>query len=369
MKVLHLTTHLNTGGITIYILRLLKRFEERDVQTVVVSGGGEYTEAFRARGARVFELPMKTKSELNPNLYLNLPKLIKIVRDNQISVIHAHTRVAQVMAFWVQAFTKVPVVTTYHGFYTRRLGRRINPAWGDRAIAISSAVGEHLVKDHKLPQNRLRVVNNGIDFDEMDKACRTHDGATAKIHFGFARTDPVIGNVARLVPDKGQEYLIRALEVVKAKFPNIRLLVVGEGRNRMELENLVETLNLKANVFFTGNLKDVTYALAAMDIFAFPATWKEGFGLSIVEAIACHKPVIVTDVWALNDLITDRENGLIVEPKSSGALAEAITLLLEDKELREKIEVNAFRMAEENFSLERMASEILDVYKEVTGLS
>lgn len=369
MKVLHLTTHLNSGGITIYILRLIKTFQKKGIETCVLSSGGDYADAFKARGVKVFDLPIKTKNELSPKVYLNLPRIMQIIREEKIDVLHAHTRITQVMAFWLQTFLKIPVVTTCHGFYKRRLGRRLNPAWGDKVIAISPPVGEHLKNDHKTPMDRIQIVSNGIDIEEIDQYLAQHNLESAKIHFGFSPKDPVIGDIARLVSDKGQEDLIRAMVILKEKFPTIRLLLVGEGKNRAHLEETVQALGLKSHVFFTGALKDITHALAAMDIFAFPATWREGFGLSIVEAMACKKPVVVTNVWALNALITDKENGLLVEAKQPEALADAITQLLRDPVLCDRVSQNARKMVEAKFSISRMAEEIAQVYRDVLGKS
>ena len=162
MRVLHLTTHLNTGGITSYILKLVKPLAAKKVQTFVASSGGEFEDSVKARGAAVLQFPIRTKSELNPKIYFQIPKVIQFIRENKIDLIHAHTRVTQVMAFWIQVFHQIPVVTTCHGFYKRRLGRRINPAWGNRTIAISRAVGNHLSRDHKVDGEKIHIIHNSI---------------------------------------------------------------------------------------------------------------------------------------------------------------------------------------------------------------
>ena len=101
-----------------------------------------------------------------------------------------------------------------------------------------------------------------------------------------------------------------------------------------------------------------------MDVFVLPATWREGFGLSIAEAMTCEKPVIVTNIWALNTLIQDRKNGILVEPKNVAALAEAIRMMLVDVGFRQKIGNAGRKTAEERFSLDRMIRELLSVYEE-----
>ena len=177
-------------------------------------------------------------------------------------------------------------------------------------------------------------------------------------------TSPVCLYVGRLSPHKGIHLLLQSYQLAKKKIPNLKLLIVGDGRYRKELEALVRTLQMGDRVLFTGNVQDVSKPLAAMDIFVLPATWREGFGLSIAEAMTCEKPVIVTNIWALNTLIQDRVNGVLVEPKNVEHLAEAIHYMLSHPEFRKKIGKAGRRTAEERFSLERMVRELESVYEE-----
>ncbi|MFA7001411.1 MAG: glycosyltransferase family 4 protein, partial [Candidatus Omnitrophota bacterium] len=355
------------GGITNYILSLTGPLKDLGCETYVAAGGGEMSQTLRDAGAKVFEISVKTKNELHPKLYGAILQVIRIVREHRIDLLHAHTRVTQVLAFWVQRFTGIPVVTTCHGFYKRRLGRRLLGAWGDRAIAISEPVGAHLQNDFKLPPSKVRLVNNGVNISEIDGLYRQFDPLAEKRAFGFDPSCPVVGVVARLVADKGHEYLIRAIARLRDIFSGIRLLIVGDGPHRAALEKLTLELALEDAVRFTGNLvrRDVIRALSATDIFAMPATWREGFGLSIVEAMACYKPVIVTNIWSLNSLVQNNVTGLLIEPKQVEPLAESIALLIRDEAMRRRIGHSAREMTEHFFSIPRMAAEILQVYHEI----
>lgn len=362
-KILHLTTHLNTGGITTYIQGLIVPMRNLGFEISVLSSGGNCEQGFKQLDAQVWNFPIKTKSELHPKLYWHLPEIARLCRDQQIDLIHAHTRVTQVMAFWLGIMTGIPVVTTCHGFYKRRLGRRINPAWGKVAIAISEPVAAHLKNDFHRKAESICLVHNGINIIHLAEEYSRLSAAEAKKIFGFNPENKIIGMVARLIKDKGHDYLIRAFEVLIKDFPGIRLLIVGDGRERKPLEKLVHNLGLKDQVVFTGNIMNVAPALAAMDIFAFPATWREGFGLSIIEAMACGKPVIVTNIWALNSLIRDHSTGLLIEPKSETDLIRALSSLLSDNRLCESLGSEGKKMVESFFSIEHMAKGIAAVYQ------
>lgn len=363
MKILHLTTHLNRGGISNYIFTAGALLIARGHEVFVVSSGGEMEKEFREKGFNLLTLPIRTKSELNPKIYLALPRLLRFLKENQIQVMHAHTRVTQVMAFGLSRMSGVPFISTCHGFYKRRLGRRLLPAWGDQIVAISDPVAENLRESFRVDPERLRVIYNGVDLEALRGRYQSHDRTKAKKEFGFSEDSKVVGITARLVSDKGHEYLIRALGDLGLEFPELRLLIVGDGKHRKHLEALCHALKLSERVHFTGNLQDVSKPLAAMDIFVLPAVWREGFGLSIVEAMACEVPVIVTNIWALNALIQDGVDGILVEPKSVGGLAEGIRKFYRNPALQQFIGKNGRRTADSRFSLERMVNELEKVYE------
>ncbi len=370
MKVLHLATHLNPGGITNYIYSLIEPLKALECDIYIAAGGGELIPAFRSKGGTVFDLPMKTKSELNPKIYYCLPKILRIIRENQIDLVHAHTRVTQVMACWIQKMTGLPVVTTCHGFYKRRLGRRLFPAWGDMAVAISGPVGNHLRNDFRVPEDKVRLINNGVNLSEIDSIYSQVEAGDMKAAYGLGRDATVVGSVARLVSDKGHEYLIRSIAELRPKFPKIRLLIVGDGPHRHFLENLTGELGLRSHVTFTGTLssREVIRALGAVDIFAMPATWREGFGLSIVEAMACYKPVIVTNIWSLNSLVQNDVTGILIEPNQVRPLTESIQRLILHEDVRRRIGRAAREMTERFFSISRMAQEMHGLYAELLAL-
>ncbi len=363
MRVLHLTTHLNIGGITTYIERLIIPFKSIRIETFVFSSGGERSDAMNQKGAVTFELPIRTKNELHPKLWKALPALLRIIRENKIDILHAHTRITQVLAVIAGKCAGIPVATTCHGFYKKRLGRRLFPAWGDCAIGISQSVSDQLARDFHVPDDKVKTIYNAVDLDDLDAAYRRHDPDQVRSEYGFRPQDQVVGIVARLVEDKGHEYLIRAVPLLQKEFPNIKILVVGDGRYRLHLEQQVTEMDLKSQIIFCGNVGDITKPLSAINVFALPATWREGFGLSIVEAMACYKPTIVTNIWSLNMLIQDGVTGLMVEPKKIEPLAEAIASLLRDPEKTCAMTQRARKMVEELFSISRMAQEIHEVYK------
>lgn len=364
MKILHLMTHLDSGGIGRYILSLCAPLKTRGVEVHVASSEGALVPEFREAGACLHLGFPRVKVELDPRLYLSLPRLLELLRKEKIDIMHAHNRASQVLAHWASGLSAVPYVTTCHGFYKRRLGRRIWPAWGARVIAISDDVARHLHEDFHVPPSAVRTVENGVDIDGIRSAVARFSPAEAKAFFGIPEEAMVIGCIARLVKVKGQGDLIQAFKRVKETHSGIHLLLAGDGKDRAYFEALARESGVNSSITFTGNLDEVARALAAIDVFALPATWREAFGLSILEAMAAGKPVIVSDNWALASAFKEKTDALLVPPGDPIRLAEELSRLVSDRVLREKIGKEGAMKASRLYSLDRMADGILRVYKE-----
>lgn len=365
LKILHFTTHLNIGGITSYIEMTGSRLIEKGYRVGVLASGGDCSEDLKKKDFSVFQFPIRTKSELHPKLYWNLPAIKELVEKEQVDLIHAHTRVTQALAFLVSKMTKVPFVTTAHGFYKPRLSRKLFGCWGERVIAISPMVAEELKKTHKVREDKIRLIQNAIDVEEFQKRYSEKDPETLRRELGIPEHALVIGSVSRLVEDKGHAYLVEAVQKLKKNIPHIFLIILGDGRQKENLEQLIRRLDLRASVKIIPAMKDVTGVLSVTDIFVHPATHREGFGFSIAEAMAVKKPMIATNIWAINAIIQDGVNGFLVEPKSADALVKAIKWIVANPEQAQGIAENGQKMVLKLCSLDRMVNEIEKVYEEV----
>ncbi len=365
MNILHLNTHLDLGGISSYLEILGKALVRRGHRVSVVSGGGSKIASFEKNGVRCFTLPIRTKSEIHPKLWSTVGAVSDIVRSQGIDILHAHTRVTEVLAAAVSRRTGVPFVTTAHGFYKRRFGRRLFPCWGERVVAISPLVAEELHRTHRVPKERIRVVSNALDLEELARRLQAQDRAESRRRFGISADAYVIGCVSRLVRDKGHEYLVRALEIAAKEIPSAHLLMVGDGVEKKNLERLVASLGLEKRVTMLAGVDDTTAVLCAMDVFVHPATYREGFGLAIAEALAAGRPVVLTRIPALDTLFTDGEDALIVPPKDAQALAEAVLRLGRDEALAGRLAMSGHAKVSASCRAERQAEEIESIYGEV----
>jgi glycosyltransferase involved in cell wall biosynthesis len=261
-------------------------------------------------------------------------------------------------------FSGVIHVSTCHGFFKKRFFRKLFPCWGQRVIAISESVKEHLIKDFKVDEKNIAVIHTGIGIGKL-KAESSKLEVEVKKKFGLSE-GPVVGIVARLSEEKGHTYLIEAMKDVIAKVRQAQLLIVGDGRTKEALMNLTRTLGLQDNVFFIPSVRDTKDALTVMDIFVLPSL-KEGLGIALMEAMSFGLAVIGSEVGGIKTLIRQGYNGLLFKPADTKALSQAILELLNEPGKREALGNNARDFINQNFSAEKMALNTEKVYLECLG--
>ncbi len=364
MKVLQVTTHVNIGGIANYILTLSEALKAKCVEIVVASGGGNLEDEFKSRGLSHLFLDIKTKFEFGPKVIMAIFALAKIIKEEGIDIVHAHTRVSQVAAFFACRMTKVPYVTTCHGYFKVR-SRKVFDTWGDRVIAISDAVAAHLEDDLGVERSRVKTIYSGVDPQRFSHEYSEPEKAAIKKGLGL-RDGPVIGTVGRLSQVKGQRYLVQAMARVIDKDKNAQCLIVGDGEERLALENLARASGIRDSVFFISSSIDTAKFLSIMDIFVFPSV-KEGLGIALLEAMAASKACVASDIGGIKDIVNTPSCGVLVGVGDVKAMSDAIVKLIGDKKLMKEIGQNSRIRVRENFSLDAMAGKIIDLYGEVLG--
>jgi glycosyltransferase involved in cell wall biosynthesis len=365
MKILHLTTHLNIGGISQYVTTLAKALKNRGHKVFVASSGGELEKVLSSEGIKHIYVNIRTKSELSPKVIGSFFALKTFLRKEKIDLIHAHTRVAQVIAALLSFWRNVPYVTTCHGFFKRRLGRRIFGCWGERAIAISEAVRNQLIHDFNVDEEKALLIHTGIEVARFIKNISQEEKSRLKRRWNLDKAF-VVGTIGRLSPVKGQDVLLKAAKELAADFSDIKIVLVGGGPDEKRLRRLSKTLKLDKNVIFIPSVGDTTEILPAIDIFVFPSI-KEGLGLSLMEAMASGKPCIASRVGGIKSLIEDGVTGLLVTPGDPDELARAIKCMINDANKAELFKNEARKRIIKDFDIDKMVLQIEKVYGEVIG--
>lgn len=365
LKILLLTTHLDTGGIAVYVTGLADALKRHGVDATVASGGGRFEQVLAERGVPHIKLDIRTKFEFGAKMWKAVPSLTRLVKENGFNLIHSQTRVAQVLGAIVCKITDIPLVTTCHGFYEyQRLSRRFFPCWGDLVIAISKSVSDHLIEDFHVSPEQVIQVYNGIELDRYIPENNIKDELLME-RIGLKKGQIVIGAVSRLVAIKGIKYLIHAFSKVYSKYPDTRLLLIGNGPERQNLEKEINELGISHKVFMISEEKTpLEKYMFIFDIFCLPSL-KEGLGMSLMEAMAAGRACIASDIAGPAELIENGVNGILLPPADEGALAGAILRLVQDKALRATLANNARQKAFDNFSIDKSSERMIEAYKEI----
>src|SRR5439155_1726404 len=177
---------------------------------------------------------------------------------------------------------------------------------------------------------------------------------------------PVVGNIAALVPHKGQRYLIDAAHLVVQRVPDARFVILGEGELREHLQRQVHEHHLEKHVLLPGFRTDVLGCLKAFDLFVMSSV-TEGLGTSLLDAMAASRPIVATTAGGIPEIVEDGVNGLLVPPRDQHALAGAIVRALKDAGLRRRMGEAGFARVNERFTVERMVAETASAYERVVN--
>jgi glycosyltransferase involved in cell wall biosynthesis len=333
---------------------------------LVAHPGGE----LRRRAEEGLDLiPIAPRTELDLSAAWRLARVVKRLEPD---VIHAHDPHGIAMASLALSFGapsaakngRLPGLVASRRVDFHLKGNSLS-RWKHRQvdcfIAASEAIRRILLGDG-VPAGRTITVHEGIDVDHVlgAPAVNVHEA------FWLPRHAPVVGSVAALVPHKGQRHLIEAAQLVVREVPDARFVILGEGELREQLERQVRDHHLEKHVFLPGFRTDVLGCIKGFDVFAMSSV-SEGLGTSLLDAMACSKPIVATSVGGIPEVVVDGDNGLLVAPRDHAAMAGAIVRVLTDAGLRRRMGEAGFARVRERFTVERMVSQTAAVYARVAG--
>ncbi|MDP7395647.1 MAG: glycosyltransferase family 4 protein [Lentisphaeria bacterium] len=376
--ILHLITRLIRGGAQLNTLYTAAHTAIGGCQarSVVATGpdvddAGDLFDDARALGIEpviVSHLVRRGSVWHDPLALLQLCRLIRRLRP---TIVHTHTSKAGFLGRVAARLMRVPVVihtphgAIHHGYFpsARKTGIYVRL---ERLVARRCDVAICLTEGEKrdwetvnVRHRRVEVIPSGVDIAKFEKPSRPLPEIRREL--GLAEDDRIIGYVGRLVELKGIGYMIRAMPAILAQVPQARLLIVGDGEFRPQLESLARELGVDERTCFVGTRTDVPDMLAAMDVAVLPTICAEAMGRVLVEAAAAGKPVVATRLGGVGDVVRHDETGLIVAPEDADALAVATITILTDAELATRLGETARKQAGK-FSLDEMMRQLNRLY-------
>ncbi|MFA6281151.1 MAG: glycosyltransferase family 4 protein [Candidatus Omnitrophota bacterium] len=356
MRILLLTTRLNPGGVSRYMLTLAQGLKERGHSVwIACSKNSLWLELLKKENIPYKIIPIDTKSICSPKIIFSCFALLSFLRKEKIEILHANTRVTQFLSYLIYKFTGIPYISAFHGFYRKSLERRLLKFEGVQTIAVSNAVKEHLIKDLKIKENKINVVYNGVRLEEFTGHKYT------KKDFGFKDSDFVVGLLGRISEEKGHFIAASAIKLLSYNYNNVYLAISGKGKLEKEFKTFIESVGMEEKVkFFEIEAK---HFLDIPDMLVAPSK-REGFGYAIVEAFIKKVPVAGFNTGGIAEIIKDRENGLLFYEYNELFLKQTIEKIMIDKGLRNRIIEKAHSSAL-MFTMEKMALNTEKVYAQV----
>jgi glycosyltransferase involved in cell wall biosynthesis len=319
----------------------------------------------RRRASEGLELiPLAPRTEMDLSAAWRLARVVKKLRPD---VVHAHDPHGIAMAALALSFAggaAAPVLVASRRVDFHLKGNSLS-RWKYRQvdcfIAASEMIRRLLVADG-IPAERTTTVHEGIDVEHVAAA------GPVNLHeaFWLPHQAPIVGNVAALVPHKGQRYLIDAAHLVVQHVPDARFVILGEGELRDHLERQIREHHLEKHVLLPGFRTDVLGCIKGFDLFAMSSV-TEGLGTSLLDAMACGKATVATDTGGIPEVVEPGVTGTLVAPRDSRAMAAAIVALLSDASLRQRMGAAGLARVRARFTVERMIAETAAAYGRVAG--
>ena len=365
ISVLYFSNTLTRAGAEEHILTLLRGLDRSRFRAHLVCTP-EVAEKIRAdvpSDVELTALRLRKPGDVGAAL-----SLARILRARRVDVLHSHLFYSSLFASPVGKLFRVPlVVETPHVREHWRRGLKASYAvdrfagrFVDQYIAVSEANRRYLIEEKGLPPHKVVVIYNGCDVRRFHP--HHQPPACMRQSLGFQDADPILLVVGRLEPQKGHRILVDALPLVRREFPSVRVICLGEGALRADLERLAAETELADSVRFVGLQANVQDWLALADVTVLPSFY-EGLPLAAIESLAAGRPMVATAVDGTPEIVLDGATGLTVPPGDPAALARAICRLLADPWLREKLALAGREWVLERFAEERQVQRTQALYE------
>jgi sugar transferase (PEP-CTERM/EpsH1 system associated) len=364
IKILHVLHSFNMGGLENGVVNLInnsdKNIFDHEICCVTKSGNA----ALRLKNC----IPVYEMHKQEGNDWRLLPKLARLMKNIKPDIVHTRNW-GTVDGIVAAKFARIgAVVHGEHGWnmddpagqnIRRRIARRLLSGIVNHFVAVSEDIKQWMINSIGIRNTKVSKILNGVETDKF----YPRDNIGIRNSLGFSSEDIVIGTIGRLDPIKDQHLLLQAFSRLKHEQKKLRLLLVGDGPEKRNLESVRKRLPIGDRVLFLGERDDVDKILSAFDFFVLPSR-NEGISNTILEAMATGLPVIATDVGGNPELVKHGCTGLLFPPGDCEALVNALNFYIEQNP--HMIEIhgrNARERVIREFSLKRMVKEYETLYK------
>ncbi|MDW8107104.1 MAG: glycosyltransferase family 4 protein [Armatimonadota bacterium] len=356
MRVLEIVSGVTACGATVHTLQIAKELHRRgNTLTLMGKPGAWVLEQARAAGVPTVESSMRRLP------LRDLQAAAQFIRTHQIEVLLAHMSGANNFAVWLSRLARVPAVLRAHA-HTLHFHWRM----AHHIIAVSEQTRRYHITHNLVPPSRISTVHGFVDPARLtvpDKGVRQ----AVRAELGLSPSEFVVGVIGNIIPRKGQIYLVRALPKVVARYPQVRVLLVGvvyPPRYGARVRRVAQRLGVEAHLLWLGERKDVPRLLQALDLYALP-TLSDMLPMALLEAMWSQLPVLATYAGGIPEAVTNGVEGWLVPPKDPDALADALIEILENPDERARRAHNAHQRVQQSFTVETQVAQIEAILQQV----
>lgn len=370
--VLQVLPELETGGVELGTVEIASELTKHGIKNFVASKGGRMEHELQKLGVPHFKLNLKSK---NPFTILkNAKKLEAFIRENDINIVHARSRAPAWSAYLAAKRAGAHYMTTFHGTYglgpwgIKKIYNKIM-VMGERVIVISNHIKNHVLKNYKVDENKLRLIYRCVNLERFSPEAVSQERMIQKVkEYNIPDDKPVLFLGGRITKWKGQHLLIEALS--KMKNQDYYCIIAGDEQGREDyfksLMSLAKKYKLGNKIGIYGKVLDMPAAMMVSDVVLSTAIQPEAFGRIAIEGQAMGKIVVASNIGGSLDSIIDGVTGKLYQFDNPQALADALdwALALSMTE-KKKISAAAQKNVRENFTKEIMCDKTIKVYEEL----
>ena len=366
IQTIHVIYRLDTGGLQNGIVNLVNNMDTSKFENIIccLTQGGDFEKRLN-KNIKVSKMFKKPGNDYQ--LYI---KLIKYLKEIKPTIVHTRNW-AGMDGIIAAKMARVPIIIHgEHGFeiadlisqnrkrkFIRKL---VLSTMVDKIVTVSKNLKNRLINEIKIKPEKIIHIPNGVDTNKFN----IYRKEFTRKKFGFKKEDFIIGIVARLDPIKNHKTLFFAFKEIVKNYPQVKLIIVGDGPLREELKEKSYQLGIKNKVIFMGERDNVPEILKTFDIFVLPSL-NEGMSNTILEAMATGIPVIASNVGGNPELVIDGRTGFLFSPNDVESLVQKIKTYILHPELKQKHGYNARKRVEEKFSLDQMVRRYEELYLEL----
>ena len=379
IKIAEVITRMDWGGSPDTVRLLCERLnpEIYDVRLIcgpTVHPSKETGNFFKEFKDNIFYIPHLMRSINIFKDSLAIFSLYRLFRKEKFDIVHTNTAKAGVLGRIAARIAGVPAIVhsshghNFYGYFGPITSKmvvileRFMTHFTDKIIALTELEKKDLVAFKVTQPEKIIVINSGLELDNYRKPII--DVQDKRSELKIEQNMSVVGMISRLEPVKGPEYLVQAARLVIEGVPRVKFLIVGEGSLRNKLESQCKKMGILDKFIFAGWREDISQILCVLDILVL-SSLNEAVGKVLIEAGACGVPVVATRVGGVPEIVKDNQTGILVPPKDADSLAQAIILLLEDRERRQNMGETAKKWVDDKFSAHRMVERISSLYSDM----